>query len=128
MAEADKTVLVIDDDPDARTFLTTVLEDAGIGFDSAKDGVEALAKIKANPPDLIALDITMPEKSGVAVYRALKDDDRYKDIPVIIITGVSDDFKQFISSRHQIRPPEGYIAKPVEHEQFLRMVQKHLGA
>ncbi|KKL83005.1 hypothetical protein LCGC14_1979080, partial [marine sediment metagenome] len=50
----------------------------------------------------MALDVAMPEKSGVAVYRALKEDDRRKQIPVIIITGISDEFKQFISSRRQV--------------------------
>jgi CheY-like chemotaxis protein len=118
-----KTVLVVDDDPDARDFLTTVLNDHGIATTTAEDGVEALNKIEQDPPDLVALDITMPEKSGVAVYRKLKQDDKLKSIPVIIITGVSDDFEKFISSRRQVPPPEGYISKPVDHEQFVTMVR-----
>ncbi|NQU19928.1 MAG: response regulator, partial [Candidatus Nealsonbacteria bacterium] len=78
-------------------------------------------------PDLIALDITMPEKSGVAVYRRLKEDDQLKSVPVIIVTGISDDFKQFISTRRQVPPPEGYISKPVDHDDFLKMVRDLLG-
>ena len=127
MADDAKTVLVVDDDPDAREFLTTVLEDNGFATAMAKDGTEALSKINEQTPDLVCLDITMPEKSGVAVYRALKEDDRFKDIPVIVITGVSDDFKQFISTRRQVPPPDGYISKPVDHEQFLSTVNKLLG-
>ena len=127
MADPSKTILVIDDDPDARDFLTTVAEDNGYTTDTAKDGVEALEKVEASIPGLIALDITMPEKSGVAVYRKLREDDRFKKIPVIIITGVSDDFKQFISSRTQVPPPEGYISKPVEPEDFLKQIKQHLG-
>jgi CheY-like chemotaxis protein len=123
MAHDAKTVLVVDDDPDARDFLTTVLNDHGIATTTAEDGVEALNKIEQDPPDLVALDITMPEKSGVAVYRKLKQDDKLKSIPVIIITGVSDDFEKFISSRRQVPPPEGYISKPVDHEQFVTMVR-----
>jgi len=122
MADNPKTVLVVDDDPDARDFLTTVLTDNGFGVTTAKDGNEAIARIEQAKPDLVALDITMPEKSGVAVYRKLKEDDQLKTIPVIIITGVSDDFKRFISTRRQVPPPEGYISKPVDHEQFLSMV------
>jgi CheY-like chemotaxis protein len=118
-----KTVLVVDDDPDARDFLTTVLNDNGIATTTAEDGVEALEKIEQEPPDLIALDITMPEKSGVAVYRKLKQDDRLKSIPVIIITGVSDEFEKFISTRRHVPPPEGYISKPVDHEQFMTLVR-----
>ena len=82
--------------------------------------------IEQTPPDLVALDITMPEKSGVAVYRKLKEDDKLKDIPVIIVTGISDDFKRFISTRRQVPPPEGYISKPVEVERFLSMVRSLL--
>jgi len=122
MAENAKTILVVDDDPDTRTYLSTVLEDNGFATVSAADGIEALEKVQESRPDLIALDISMPEKSGVAVYRTLKEDDGLKSIPVIIITGVSDDFKKFISTRRQVPPPEGYISKPVDFEQLLDMV------
>jgi CheY-like chemotaxis protein len=123
MAENAKTILVVDDDPDTLTFLTTMLEDNDFATVSAHDGAEALAKIKQLPPDLITLDISMPEKSGVAVYRAVKEDDRLKNIPVIITTGVSEDFKKFISTRRQVPPPEGYITKPVVVDEFLTMVR-----
>lgn len=123
MADDAKTVLVVDDDPDAREFLTTVLQDNGFATTTANDGTEAIAMIEKSPPDLVALDITMPEKSGVAVYRRLKEDDQLKAIPVIVVTGISGDFKKFISSRRQVPPPEGYISKPVDHEQFLKMVK-----
>ncbi|MBC8871128.1 MAG: response regulator [Planctomycetes bacterium] len=127
MADNAKTILVVDDDPDTRTYLTTVLEDNGFATASAKDGTEALTKIGENQPDLIALDIAMPEKSGVAVYRSLKEDEQLKSIPVIIITGISDDFKKFISTRRQVPPPEGYISKPVDFEQLVSMVKDLLG-
>ena len=78
-------------------------------------------------PDLVALDITMPEKSGVAVYRRLREDEQFASIPVIIVTGVSDDFKKFISSRRKVPPPDGYISKPVEHDQFIGMVKGLIG-
>lgn len=123
MTDAKKIVLVVDDDPDARDFLSTVLQDNGFAAVTADDGVEALQRIEEQPPDLVALDITMPEKSGVAVYRKLKEDDRLKRIPVIIITGISDDFKKFISTRRQVPPPEGYISKPVEVEPFLNLIK-----
>jgi len=127
MTDHAKTVLVVDDDPDAREFLTTVLQDNGFVVATAKDGTEAIAMIEQKVPDLIALDITMPEKSGVAVYRRLKEDDQLKSVPVIIVTGISDDFKQFISTRRQVPPPEGYISKPVDHDDFLKMVRDLLG-
>ena len=127
MVDDTKSVLVVDDDPDAREFLTTVLEDNGFAVRTANDGAEAIAAIEQSAPHLVALDITMPEKSGVAVYRRIKEDEQLSHIPVIIITGVSDDFKKFISTRRQVPPPEGYISKPVDHDQFLSMVKDLIG-
>jgi two-component system phosphate regulon response regulator PhoB len=128
MTDNVKTVLVVDDDPDARDFLAAILRDNGFAVTMAKDGNDAITMIEQpSPPDLVALDITMPEKSGVAVYRRLKEDDQLKSIPVIIVTGISDDFKKFISTRRQVPPPEGYIHKPVDHEEFLKMVKDILG-
>lgn len=126
MPDDARTVLVVDDDPDAREFLTTVLEDDGFNTTTAKDGSEAIAELDRSAPDLVALDITMPEKSGVAVYRRLKEDEALKHIPVVIITGVSDDFKKFISTRRQVPPPDGYISKPVDVEQFRGMIKQLL--
>jgi CheY-like chemotaxis protein len=122
MAENAKTILVVDDDPDAVTYLTTLLEDNGFATITAMDGAEALQRIDEQMPDLVALDVAMPEKSGVAVYRALKEDERLKSIPVIIVTGMSEDFKKFISTRRQVPPPEGYISKPVVPSQILSMI------
>ena len=122
-----KTILVVDDDPDAREFLTTVLHDNGYATTQAQDGAEALKRLEESLPSLIALDITMPEKSGVAVYRRLREDEAFKGIPVIIITGVSDDFQKFISTRRHVPPPDGYLSKPVDHERFVTMVRELLG-
>ena len=127
MPDGQKTILVVDDDPDALDFFITVLEDNGFATVSARDGNEALTRLGEGIPDLVTLDITMPEKSGVAVYRNLREEDRFKDIPVLIITGVSDDFKQFISTRRKVPPPDGYLSKPVEPEQLLGKVQELLG-
>ena len=126
MTEGQKKILVVDDDPDARDFFVTVLEDNGYATESARDGNEALQRIEESLPDLITLDITMPEKSGVGVYRKLRETEEYKSIPVIIITGVSDDFKQFISTRRQVPPPEGYLSKPIEPEQLVEKVKELL--
>ncbi|MGD8360733.1 MAG: response regulator [Gemmatimonadota bacterium] len=127
MPDGQKTILVVDDDPDARDFFVTVLEDHGYATVSARDGNEALDRIGDALPDLVTLDITMPEKSGVGVYRKLREDEGLRDIPVIIITGVSDDFKHFISTRRQVPPPEGYLSKPVEPDQLLEKVRELVG-
>ncbi len=119
-----KTILVVDDEPDIRDFISTLLEDNGYATMTAVDGGEALDRVKEHRPDLITLDITMPEKSGVRFYREMKESDDWKDIPIIIITGISGDFEKFISTRKQVPPPEGYVAKPIEPKEILELVKK----
>jgi CheY-like chemotaxis protein len=127
MSEHTKTVLVVDDEPEAREFLITVLNDHGFDAVPARDGTEAIALLERSLPDMVTLDITMPEKSGVAVYRRLREDPNFRNIPVIIITGITDEFQKFISSRRHVPAPDGYISKPVDHDQFLAMVRRLTG-
>jgi len=119
-----KTILIIDDEPDVLTYLSTLLEDHGYATILAKDGEEALTKLKASLPDLITLDVSMPEKSGVKLYREIKEDPRWKKIPILIVTGVSGDFQKFISTRRQVPPPEGYLSKPINQEEILELIRK----
>jgi CheY-like chemotaxis protein len=118
-----KTILIIDDEPDTQTYFSTLLQDNGFNTVVAENGEEGLKKVRAAKPDLITLDISMPETSGVRCYRELRENDEWKSIPVIMITGVSEDFRGFISSRKQVPPPDGYLSKPVEEEQLLKMVR-----
>jgi len=122
-----RKVLVIDDEQDMLTFLTALLEDGGYAVNVARDGEEALEALREAPPDLVTLDITMPPPSGVKVYRTLKSDPRLRGVPVIIITGISEDFRGFISSRGQVPPPEGYLSKPVDKQRLLELVGGLLG-
>ncbi len=118
-----KTVLIIDDDPDTVTYFSSLLEDHGYATVTAQNGAEAIERVKADPPDLITLDITMPETSGVRCYRDLREHEVWRSIPVIIITGISDDFRTFISSRKQVPPPDGYLSKPVDEAELLGLVR-----
>lgn len=121
-----KLVLVIDDDPDVVTFLTALLQDNGYETDSAPDGVEGLKKTRDRRPDIVLLDITMPEKSGVRYYRDVREDDELKSIPIVMVTGVMQEFKQFIHSRRQVPPPDGFIHKPVDKQLLLDTMAKVL--
>jgi two-component system alkaline phosphatase synthesis response regulator PhoP len=121
-----KTILVIDDEPDTVTYFSSLLEDNGYLTVTAENGEEGLSKVSESPPDLITLDISMPETSGVRFYRELRSSEEWKSIPVIMITGVSEDFRSFISSRRQVPPPDGYLSKPVKEEDLLELVQKLL--
>jgi CheY-like chemotaxis protein len=128
MADERKTILIVEDDADTATYLSTLLEDAGYSTVAAEDGDEALEKVRSNRPDLISLDITMPKKSGVRFYRDMKESSEWKSIPIIIVTGVSSDFEKFISTRSHVAPPEGYLSKPIDREEMLSLVKEHIGS
>ena len=119
-----KKVLIVDDEEDIRTYLATLIGDQGFQTVLAKDGEEAMQKLQEEAPDLITLDVSMPEKSGIKFFREIKTDDRWKHIPVIIVTGVSEDFRNFISSRHRIPAPEGFVSKPISPEEILNLIRR----
>lgn len=131
-----KKILVVDDEPDVVTYLTSLLEDNGYIVISAVDGKEAMEKTRSEAPDLVTLDISMPEKSGVRFYREVKGDATLKDIPIIIVTGVEStqdggtgkDFERFLSTRKSVPPPDAFIQKPIEEAELLGAVKRLLGA
>jgi CheY-like chemotaxis protein len=122
MTGSPKTILVVDDEPDVVTFLSTLFEDNGFRVITAENGAEAIQKFRSEHPDLVTLDITMPEQSGVKTYRQMKEDPDLGKTPIIIVTGVSSDFEKFISQRKQVPKPDGYISKPIEKEELLKIV------
>ena len=122
-----KTILIIDDEPDTVSYFKGLLEDNGYATVTAENGEKGLAKVGDSIPDLITLDVTMPEMSGVKFYKTMRDDEKYKNVPIIFITGVSHDFKSFISSRKQVPAPDGYIAKPIDKKKLLQLVGDLIG-
>jgi CheY-like chemotaxis protein len=128
-----RKIMVIDDEEDVVTFLTTLLEENGYETCWAMDGVEGLEKIKRERPDLICLDLLMPEKTGILLYREIRKDPELKDIPVIMITGFAApeypliDFKRFISTK-SIPPPEGFMEKPIDQKALLAAIKETLDA
>jgi CheY-like chemotaxis protein len=119
-----KTVLIIDDEPDTLTYFSNLLEDNGFTTVTAENGAEAIARVRESVPDLITLDVTMPETSGVRCYRELREHETWRTIPVIMITGISEDFRTFISSRKHVPAPDGYLSKPIDEAEFLEMVRR----
>lgn len=122
-----KTILVIDDEPDTRTFLAALFEDAGYKTVEAGNGSEGMDRVKAEKPCLVTLDVTMPETSGVRFYRNMRENDEYKDIPIVIVSGVDSNFEKFISTRRKVPAPDGYITKPVDKQKLLDTVNKLVG-
>ena len=130
-----KKILIVDDDPDVILFLSTVVKDHGYITADASNGREGLEKAKSDHPDLI-LDLMMPQKSGIALLSDLKKDDALKEIPVIMVTGVSSEtgidldafFKKGATGdpERNAMKPEGYIEKPVDPQKLLKLVKKAL--
>jgi CheY-like chemotaxis protein len=123
MAEL-KKILIIDDEEDVITYLSTLFIDNDYEVTSANDGKVGVQKAIAENPDLITLDISMPEESGVRTLRDLQTNEVTKNTPVIIVTGVSTDIKRFIESRRQVHPPEGFFEKPIDRDKLLEKVKE----
>jgi CheY-like chemotaxis protein len=125
-----KRVLAIDDELDTLTFYSEVLEDYNFTPITAANGVEGLKKAREEKPDLILLDIMMPKKDGTKTYKELKNDPHLKNVPVIIITGISEevDYKKLLArpSTGKISP-EGHLVKPVTAEVLIEEIKKVLG-
>jgi two-component system phosphate regulon response regulator PhoB len=127
-----KRVLVVDDELDMRTFVTTLLETEGFKPLSAEDGVKGLEMAREKKPALIILDIMMPRESGISMYRDVKNDPDLKDIPVIMLSALSK--KTFFHSQkvlneykgETIPEPEAYIEKPPEPEELLTAINQIL--
>ena len=129
-----KKVLVIDDEQAVVAYLETLLQDNGYETISAENGRIGFELAKKERPDLVCLDITMPEESGIRFYRNLKGDPEISGIPVVVVTAVTgyggdpEPFRKFLSTRRQVPPPEAFFSKPIVREQFLTEIERLIGA
>jgi CheY-like chemotaxis protein len=117
-----KTILIVDDEKDVRTFLKSLLADNGYDTIEAENGSQGVQLARDKSPDLITLDMTMPEQSGVKSYRQLKDDAELAKIPVVIITAVGEPMEHFLKTRKQVPNPEGFMSKPIEQDKLLKII------
>ena len=128
----DKTILVVDDEPNVREYLRTVLEDAGFKVVTAADGEEALEVIRRERPDFISLDLIMPKKSGHKLLYELKKDKNLSRIPVLIVTAHAHDELGKGSLEDLLRNgvmsgPGTYLEKPINPLSYVRSIQRALG-
>ncbi len=129
----DKKVLVVDDEEDVVFFLCTALEDAGFRADGAFSVDEALAKVKASPPDCISLDMVMPGKSGIILFHELRRRPEWSKIPVLFVTAHAReetvrrelDAAAALATR-ALSGPATYLEKPVTAELFVDAVASAL--
>ncbi len=121
MSPLDKTVLVVEDNDASMKLFHDVLEAGGYNVLQAKDGAEGWRMARKHRPDLILMDIQLPEVSGLDVTKWLKDDETLKSIPVIAITAFAMD-----GDEEKIREGgcDAYISKPISIPNFLQTVER----
>ncbi|MDX2442063.1 MAG: response regulator [Desulfobacterales bacterium] len=120
-----KRILVVDDEPDFASIVQGNLEKEGFEVEIAYNGVEGLEKVHASPPDAIVLDVMMPEKDGYEMCADLKGDEKYCDIPIVLLTAVA---SHVTSTRYShadgmSTEADDYIAKPASAEEITRSVK-----
>jgi len=132
----EKKILIIDDDPDVILFLETILQDHGYHSVEARNGREGWEMIKSEKPDLVLLDLMMPQKSGISLLTEMKEDEKMREIPVIMVTGVAGetgiDLESFLkrsagtNAENKIQGPDGYIEKPIDPEKLIILIKELL--
>jgi CheY-like chemotaxis protein len=128
----DKTILIVDDEPDVVAYFSGILERAGFNVVTANNGHEALEAVRKSPPDFISLDLVMPEKSGIRFLYELRKNKEWAKIPIMIVTAHARDdlgrrdFDEIFSGKTMVGPLT-YLEKPVKPERFLHNVMKILG-
>ena len=118
-----KTILVVEDNELNMKVFHDLLEAHGYNILQTRDGMEALKLARQHRPDLILMDIQLPEVSGLEVTKWIKEDDALKAIPIIAVTAFA-----MKGDEEKIREGgcEGYLAKPISLTSFLETVERHL--
>jgi CheY-like chemotaxis protein len=128
MADTPKKILAVDDDPDDLKMIAMILEPEGYEVITAANGNEALEKVESERPDLILLDVMMPELDGFAACAKLKSSPQSEGIPVILLTGVA----QYITkSKYPLdgvlrASADEYLEKPLDPEELLKAISARL--
>lgn len=123
-------ILIVDDDPDILDAMTMIIESQGYQVVTARDGIEGLANLKSENPDLLILDLLMPKMDGFAVCKELQDPrwSKFKNVPILILTSVREE-----ASRRRYELETGlelnvddYVEKPVSPDVLIQRVTKLL--
>ncbi len=147
-----KKVLVVDDDVNTVKFLSVALEENGYEPIQAYNGKEGLEKVLNEKPDLVLLDVMMPKKTGFVLFKQLRRDDNFKDLPVIMLTGVAEvlegldsqsgdtEERPYDTLREKMRQaikemrdeglvkPNMFIDKPIDPELVIEKVRELIGS
>lgn len=126
MGVKETKILIVDDEEDILLYLATLFEDYGYTTVTAQDGENGYRVAQEVKPDLITLDIAMPEQSGIKTYRSYKRNPQLQHIPVIVITGVGEKTEGYFKKLGDCPLPEGIIDKPIDPANLLHKVERLL--
>jgi twitching motility two-component system response regulator PilH len=115
-----RKVLIVDDTQSDRSSLERIVSDAGLQALLAASGAQAIECAKRDKPDLILMDVNMPEIDGFAATRMLKADDATKHIPIVFVSGKN---QKADVAWGQMLGARGYVTKPYSREQILAQLQ-----
>jgi len=119
-----KTILIVDDEPDVLKLAEIRLRKWGYEIITASDGQNGLELIRNQKPDLVLLDLRLPNMDGVEVCRQVKNDKELKHITVILFTATEDMAVATMAKEHGA---DDYIVKPYEPEELLEKVKRFIG-
>ncbi len=122
-------ILIVDDDPDLVEAVTMILESKDYDVIAAYGGIEGLEKAKTEEPDLIVLDVMMPDKDGYVVCKELKADPQYSKIPILLLTAVVSKISttRYTQQMGLETEADDYIDKPVEPAELVKRIEILLG-
>jgi len=121
-----KQILCIEDEPEMIDLIRLILGRRGFEVVGAAGGKEGLEKVRQKQPDLVLLDLMMPDMDGWEVYQQMKADEKTKDIPVIVVTAKAQSIDKVLGLH--IAKVDDYIAKPFSPQELLNSVDKVFGA
>lgn len=125
MTTEKKRILCIEDEPEMIDLIRLILAQQGFDVQGADGGREGLAMVQENPPDLILLDLMMPDVDGWEVYQQIKADETLQNIPVIVVTAKAQNIDKVLGLH--IAKVDDYISKPFSPQALLESVKKVLG-
>lgn len=118
-----KSILLADPDHESARYVTLVLENEGYRVVAARDGEEALQKLRTAPPHLVLLEIPMPGTNGYQVCRSIKEDEVLRTLPVVFLSAKAQPSDRFWAKRVGA---DGFVAKPFDPADLLREIHAHL--
>ncbi len=115
--------LVVDDSLTTMNILSCCLKQEGIDVLTAQNAVEALAKISTNKPDVIILDVVLPDRSGFEICRDLKAQAETRNIPIVICSTKATEMDKFWGKK---QGADAYLVKPIDQEELVKTVQRFI--